>query len=68
LHCTGTQELASEYDAAKAQLEANDTYTQVSWAIKSHQWQVPWVPWNSPLKGCELVLIRPPKHNYVHVH
>ena len=25
----GTQDLESEYDAAKAQLEANDTYTQV---------------------------------------
>ena len=26
---TGTKELASEYEAAKAQLEENDTYTQV---------------------------------------
>ena len=25
----GTQDLEGEYDAAKAQLEANDTYTQV---------------------------------------
>ena len=26
---TGTKELATDYEAAKAQLEENDTYTQV---------------------------------------
>lgn len=29
MHCVETKQLASEYEAAKAQLEDNDTYTQV---------------------------------------
>lgn len=35
LSTTGTKQLTSEYEAAKAQLEDNDTYTQVRMCVYS---------------------------------
>ena len=32
LIAVGTQTLATEYESAKAQLEGNDTHTQVCWS------------------------------------